>query len=141
MGAIKDIIDLVQDLESRTNDRRNMDTVHSINALALSLQTQHAEIIERDVELMQQNAKLVADKAKLEHQLAEAQSEEIRIHNSIEFRKGKRTGGKWAAFCPKCHLPTCNVEGHTDVGCSDTKCGWSVLINSPMSHVLRELGA
>ncbi len=39
--------------------------------------------------------------------LRDEHSEEIRIHNSIEFRRGKRTGGLWAPFCPKCHTP-CN---------------------------------
>ena len=50
-------------------------------------------------------AEVVAKNLKLEQALAEANAEDIRIHSAIEFRRGKRTGGQWIAFCPKCHNP------------------------------------
>src|ERR1019366_2172942 len=98
MGAIKDIVDLAKDLESRAKDRRDMDIIHKIQALAFSFQSSYADVIERDVDLMQKNAEL-------EKQLAEAQSEDIRFHSALEFRRSKRTGGQWMPFCPTCHIP------------------------------------
>ena len=66
--------------------------------------------------------------------------EEIRIHRGIEFRCGNRTAGKWAAFCPKCHMPASNIEGFVDVSCSDGTCKWHVKLNNvPLSKVIGEL--
>jgi uncharacterized membrane protein len=104
MGAIKDIVDLAKDLESRAKDRQDMEVIHKIQSLALSLQLHEVEVVERDIRVMEENAAL-------RRQLAELQSEEIRIHRMIEFRRGKRTGGKWNAFCPKCHMPAGQVSG------------------------------
>jgi len=70
--------------------------------------------------------------------------EEVRIHRLIEFRRGKRTGGKWMAFCPKCHLPVGDGEGmggsplayctakHND-------CGWSVYPPMSVAQIIKEL--
>jgi len=62
--------------------------------------------------------------------------EEVRIHRLIEFRRGKRTGGKWMAFCPKCHLPVGDGDGmggspHAYCTAKHADCGWSVY--PPMS--------
>ena len=138
MGAIKDIVDLAKDLESRAKDRRDMDTIHKIQSLAFSFQSSYADVVERDVRLMEENAQL-------KKQLAESESEEIRIHRLIEFRRGKRTGGKWMAFCPKCHLPVGDGQGmggrplayctakHAD-------CGWSVPLPMSVAQIIPELG-
>ena len=138
MGAIKDIVDLAKDLESRAKDRRDMDTIHKIQSLAFSFQSSYADVVERDVRLMEENAQL-------KKQLAESESEEIRIHRLIEFRRGKRTGGKWMAFCPKCHLPVGDGQGmggrplayctakHAD-------CGWAVPLPMSVAQIIPELG-
>jgi hypothetical protein len=131
MGAIKDIVDLTKDLEPRAKDRRDMDTIHKIESLAFSLQSQHADIIERDVAVMQENAEL-------KRQLAEAQSEEIRIHHMIEFRRGKRTAGQWAAFCPKCHMPAVPDADQTAIECS-TNCGWMAPLGRSLESFVSEL--
>jgi hypothetical protein len=138
MGAIKDIVDLTRDLESRAKDRRDMDTIHKIQTLALSLQSQHAEIVERDVRLMEENATL-------KRQLEESNAEEIRIHRLIEFRRGKRTGGNWMAFCPKCHLPVGESEGVGGglVAFSTAKhadCGWSAHPPVSVAQMIQDLG-
>jgi hypothetical protein len=145
MGAIKDIVDLSIQLESRVKDRRDIDVLRQIHSLASSLQSEHAEVVERDIRVMQENAALMQAKASLERQLAESQAEEVRIHRLIEFRRGKRTGGKWMAFCPKCHLPVGDGEGmggrplayctakHAD-------CGWSVPVPMSVAQVIQELG-
>jgi hypothetical protein len=129
MGAIKDIVDLAKDLESRAKDRKDMDTIHKIQSLAFSLQSQHADVIERDVRLMEENAKL-------KQELTEAQAEEIRIQNAIEFRRGKRTGGVWMPFCPRCKMPA-----RLDLGifCSG-ECGWnSDLSTNDLPRVIAQL--
>ena len=120
MGAIKDIFDLVKELESHAKEKRDIDLVHKIQSLALSVQSDYANVVERDIGLVQENAEL---KRKLE----DLQSEEIRIHpTGIEFRRGKRTDGKWAAFCPVCHLPADTTTGF--VKCPNSKCGWTTIL-------------
>ena len=119
MGAIKDIVDLAKDLESRAKERRDMDIIHKIQSLAFSFQSSYADIVERDVRLMEENAEL-------RRQLAETQEEEIRIHSAIEFRRGKRTGGDWIPFCPKCHMPARKDLG---IFCS-AECGWNSDLSS-----------
>jgi hypothetical protein len=121
VGTLKDIVDLAKDLESRAKDRRDMDTIHKIQSLAFSFQSGYTDIVERDVGLVQENAEL-------KRQLAEAESEEIRIHSAIEFRRGKRTGGQWMPFCPKCKMPA-RVSNDFGVFCS-SNCGWTTDVSS-----------
>ena len=133
MGAIKDIVTLVEDLETRAKDRRDIDLIHKIQALAFSLQSQQAEVTERDIRLMENNSEL-------KRQLAESQAETIRIHKGIEFRRGKRTGDKWLGFCPKCHMPASNRDGDLLVCCSDGACKWRVTLDDiRLSQVIGEL--
>src|SRR5262245_44922204 len=116
MGAIKDMVDLIKDLESRLKDRKDVEAIHQIQSLAFSLQSQHVEIVEQNLALVQENTEL-------KRQLAESQSEEIRIRDAIEFRRGKRTGGEWVPFCPKCHMPARVSHAEGRIFCSAT-CGW-----------------
>ena len=135
MGAIKDIVDLAADLETRAKDRKDIDVLHKIHSLAFSLQSHHAEIIERDVRLMEENAKLKKD-------LAEAQAEEIQIHRLIEFHRGKRTGGKWMAFCPKCKMPAGGDTmpiGKQEMAYCSALCGWRVELPTSLDSVIAEI--
>ena len=61
--------------------------------------------------------------------LEQEHAEEIRVHSTIEFRRGKRTGGVWMAFCPKCKMPAL-VSDDLDVMCS-ANCGWTSSISKP----------
>jgi hypothetical protein len=140
MGAIKDIVDLTKDLEARAKERRDMDVIHKIQSLAFTLQSQHADIVERDVRLVQENADL-------KRQLAESQSEEVCIHRGIEFRRGKRTRDKWLGFCPKCHMPAQDAwiprrgrEGEKVVLCS-ARCGWQVYMSCKLMDIEKEVSA
>ena len=127
MGAIKDIIDLVKDLESRAKERRDIDLIHKIQSLALSLQAHDADIVERDIRLMEENSHL-------KRQLAEAQSEDIRIDTAIEFRRGERTSGRWMPFCPKCHMPAV-IDDRGLSGCS-ANCGWITNITKNQLNIV-----
>jgi hypothetical protein len=139
MGAIKDIVDLAKDLEASVKDRRDMDTIHKIQSLAFSLQSQHADVVERDVRLMEENAEL-------KKQLADSQAEDVRIHSAIEFRRGKRTGGDWMPFCPKCHMPAetgialRDAKGYfvPAVTCS-ARCGWNVFKNLELKEIIAKI--
>jgi hypothetical protein len=135
MGAIKDIVDLTKDLESRAKERRDIELIHKLQSLAFSLQSQQAEIVERDVLLMKENSDL-------RDQLAKAHAEEVRIYLGMEFRRGKRTGFKWVAFCPKCHLPASNPGDGLFVVCSDGGCKWNARLTTPgLANALRDVEA
>ncbi len=138
MGAIKDIVDLTKDLETRAKERRDIDLIHKIQSLAFSLQSQHADVIERDVRLMEENSEL-------KRQLAESQAEDIRIHKGIEFRNGKRTGGKWMGFCPKCHMPAEDAwiprpRGSEKVVQCSARCDWQVFMKLNLDAIAEEVG-
>lgn len=129
MGNIKDLIDLAKDLESRVKDRKDIDTLRAIVSLTHSVQAQNTEVVERDIRTMQENANLVSENAQLKKQLSEAQSEDICIHRMVEFRRGKRTGGMWQPFCPKCHMPAGIPQMGVRVECS-AGCGWKSAIGA-----------
>ncbi|HUJ09441.1 MAG TPA: hypothetical protein VL171_05390 [Verrucomicrobiae bacterium] len=62
------------------------------------------------------------EKAQQELQrLRQEYQEEVRIEQTIEFRRGIRTSGKWSPFCPQCHLPA--YAGEQSTVCSG-HCGW-----------------
>lgn len=64
--------------------------------------------------------------------------EEARILHAIEFRRGKRTGNKWVAFCPKCHMPA--TLHFTRPLCSTGKCDWTGDIeSSQISDIIARL--
>ena len=68
-------------------------------------------------------------------------SEDIRIHGLVEFRRGKRTGSKWLAFCPKCHLPAADIisSGEPLIYCSGN-CGWRVYPKKMIANLIGEIG-
>jgi hypothetical protein len=144
MGNIKDIVDLAVQLEGRVKDRKDIETLRSIISLTQAVQASDAEIVERDIRVMQENATLVQKNAELERQLAAAQAEDIRIHKGIEFRCGKRTGGKWAGFCPKCHMPAEDAwlprgRGRTKVVMCSARCGWRVFMDLLLADIAKEI--
>lgn len=75
--------------------------------------------------------------------LKDEHAEEIRISKLIEFRRGKRTGGKWMAFCPKCHLPAGDTRsnGAPLVFCTAKfeDCGWQVYPPMMLAQIINEL--
>jgi hypothetical protein len=140
MGAIKDIVALTKDLESRAKDPRDLEAIHKIHALAFSLQSQLADTLERDVCLMEENAQL-------KKKVTDSQAEEIRIYRGIEFRRGMRTQGKWMPFCPKCHMPSQYSTAmapngfHSPAIVCSAHCGWYVLEGLKIPDILLEMSA
>lgn len=137
MGAIKDIVDLAKDLESRAKDRHDMDIIHKIQSLAFSLQSQYVDTMERDVRLVEENAEL-------KRRLEDVQKEKVLIRNGIEFRKSERTGDQWMGFCPKCHLPAQNsvipgFGGGSKVVACTASCGWRVFTELRLETAVSEL--
>ena len=99
----------------------------------LSLALDQYAISERRISELQKEvgtleAKLqmaTADRDKAQAELAklkEEHAEEIRTWETIEFRRGKRTGGVWDAFFPKCHMPAYGDKPYSVVRCSGN-CG------------------
>jgi len=132
MGSIKDIVDLAKELESSVKDEKDLETLKQIHALASDLQAKQFEIVERDIRLMEENAEL---KRKLE----EKDAEETLLKSGIEFRRSKKTGNEWAAFCPKCHLPVKTYGGDYTYECS-AECGWvSDVTSSQFNQIIEEL--
>ncbi|NOS68356.1 MAG: hypothetical protein HOP33_00290 [Verrucomicrobia bacterium] len=137
MGAIKDIVDLARELESRAKSREDIEMFHRLNQILADMREQHVEIIERDVILMRDNEDL-------RRQLAEANAEDVRIQKAIEFRRGKRTGGKWMPFCPKCHMPVIHYFSASQYyAICSADCGYQVPLNQHfvnfVADVLKEL--
>jgi hypothetical protein len=112
LEAIPKISELLTRLIKLTKDRETGALVQQIQEHQLEI---HTALVVADAKIRD-----------LERQLAEAQAEEIRIHSAIEFRRGKRTGGVWMPFCPKCHMPARRDLG---IFCS-AECGWNSDLSS-----------
>ena len=97
-----------------------------------ALQTENGKV-QAQLEIERANHQKMQQELKA---LQETWSEEVRIKRMIEFRRGRRTGGVWAAFCPKCHVPAM-IEGHPFVRCTDGGCEWSAMV--PVEFVRKML--
>lgn len=80
-------------------------------------------------------------------------AEDVRIYESVEFRRGERTGGRWAAFCPNCHLPATefpaipamsapgivSLPSPLTVQCPTNKCGWRIYPKQTLEQMITAL--
>ena len=89
--------------------------------------------LEAQLEIEHSNHK---DTQKELQRIKDEHAEEVRIYHNIEFRRGKRTDGKWLPFCPKCHMPAGWTQKHGSlVGCT-AGCGW---VTNEMAYRLDEV--
>jgi hypothetical protein len=100
-----------------------------------------ASIMEKRLALKDDEiAKLQAKILDLEkaHEKEKIENDEIIFHSGIEFKRGKRTGGKWMPFCPKCKMPA-RVSQYYGIICS-ANCGWvSDLSSTALPNVISQL--
>ena len=64
------------------------------------------------------------------------------FHRKIEFRCGPKTNGKWAAFCPKCHLPAIDAirrAGRVRIALCSGRCGWEVFKDMTLDEMITEI--
>ena len=98
-------------------------------AVDLERKLAECEAVKAKLELQLENIRTDRDKKAERIQVIEkALEEDVIINHGVEFRRGRRTSGKWIAFCPKCHLPAGYHQNSHDptVYCPDTEhCGWS----------------
>lgn len=65
-------------------------------------------------------------------------AEEVRIHRSIAFTKGRRTGGLWVAFCPVCGAPA--DTSSVFINYSDKSCHWKLMFSAQdIPQFIREI--
>ena len=134
LEAIPKISELLARLIKLAKDRETGALVQQIQEHQLEI---HTALVVADAKIRD-----------LERQLAEAQVEDIRIHSAVEFRRGKRTGGDWMPFCPKCHMPAetgialRDARGHfvPAVTCS-ARCGWNVFKNLELKEIIAKIEA
>lgn len=143
--AIMSLIDVARDT---LKDLPVSDLIRGRLSLALD------RLAESDakIEILQsENAalKVELERERLDHQktqqdlqrLKDDTFEEIRIHRSIEFRRSNRTGGKWMAFCPNCHMPAGDGKGigGRPLAYCTMNCGWSVYPPMSVAKIIPEL--
>jgi hypothetical protein len=109
---------------------------------ALERQVSALQVEKGKIQAQLEIATFDRDKAQKElHRLEQEHAEDIRIHKLVEFRLGKRTGGNWMAFCPKCHLPAKGgqtTSGEPLVYCSGL-CGWEIYSEGRLAQILAEV--
>jgi len=101
-------------------------------------------VLERDEFKRQLNdCRSLYDVLKGEHdRLVAEHAEVVRVHSGIEFRRGKRTGGTWQAFCPKCNIPAMcasRPSGQVVVSCPTQKCSWKVIPEMSLESIMSEI--
>lgn len=129
VGLFKTAKDAVSGLQTTPVIRERLslalDQASLLESKIADLQSQVGEL-RAEVKIARANekeAKLELDAVKKEHE------EEIVISETVEFRRGKRTGKKWLPFCPKCHSPagavtTAYGSQSTDPMYCTAHCGW-----------------
>ena len=99
------------------------------------LQSKAAKL-EAQFEIEQSNHKTTRQELQ---RIVDEHSEDVRVHRAIEFRRGKRTGGNWIAFCPVCHTP---ADTTMLVICANPKCKWKLIIpGDQVPNYISELAA
>lgn len=81
MGAIKDLVDLVTQLSSSVEDRKFAAELRQIQGMIGGIQSEHAAIHEKRIELMTENANLRQTISSLEQKISELQREITNIRN------------------------------------------------------------
>lgn len=98
------------------------------------LQTQTGRL---EAQLEREQSDHKKDREELQR-LKNEHAEEVRVYGSVEFRRGKRTGGVWIAFCPACHTLADQTGGF--VKCADPKCGWeAILADKQVAEMITKL--
>jgi hypothetical protein len=131
LEAIPKISELLTRLIKLTKDREAGSLVQQIQQHQLEI---HTALVVSDAKIRE-----------LEQQLTTARAEDVLIHKCIEFRRGRRTGGKWQAFCPKCHMPAQKrgvrtADGFTNGVVCSAHCGWHVFEDLSMDEIIQQLG-
>ena len=75
MGAIKDLVDLVTQLNSSAEDRKFASELRQVQSMIGAIQSEHAEIHEKRIELMTENAELRQEVISLKEEIARLKSE------------------------------------------------------------------
>jgi hypothetical protein len=109
-----------------------------------------AAIMEKRLALKdEENAKLKAQIGEMDakiktleasQQKQQIETDDVLIHNAIEFRRGIKTSGKWMGFCPKCHLPAenCLWFKQPAVVCT-ARCGWHVFSQLKLDALIQQI--
>ena len=118
-----------------------LDKMVAHHAATCEIRSQIAFIGREVAALEADNARLVEDKAELQDahtKLQQAQlardrevADGVQFHLTMEFRCGKRMGGSWMPFCPKCHMPLVGQQNPVNgryLGCCSACCGWGPAI-------------
>jgi septal ring factor EnvC (AmiA/AmiB activator) len=89
MGAIKDLVDLVTQLNNSVEDRKFASELRDIQSMIGSIQSEHAAIHEQRIELMTENAELKQTIASLKEEIIE-----IKQKNAAASLQRARTGNR-----------------------------------------------
>jgi seryl-tRNA synthetase len=81
MGAIKDLVDLVTQLSNSVVDRKFAAEIRQIQGMIGGIQSEHASMHEKRIELMTENASLKQTISSLEQKISELQREITNIKN------------------------------------------------------------
>ena len=143
-GTIKALNDLLTRLVQSIQDRQFAAELREIQSLVQALNTENFALRNECLKLKSDNLVLKETIAKFQNRMAHTQNEikEVRVHKSIKFIRGKITGGKWIAFCPKCsEIP---AKGNTlpsgaHVVFCTAQCGWRICPDESLDVIIREL--
>lgn len=82
MGAIKDLVDLVTQLNSSVEDRKFAGELRQVQSMIGAIQSEHAEIHEQRISLMTENAELKQAIASLREEVAALKQQKEHVQSS-----------------------------------------------------------
>lgn len=148
MGAIKDLTDLTVKLIDSAKDRKFAGELREIQRMVAALQSEHADIHEKRISLMTENAELKQRIAGLEMALTESkrklsedqrQRDEFVEHRGALFKRMPGGGFHEAVYCPNCKRSTGSLDRMIPYSCT---CGWLATFEPyKLPNVLKEIAA
>ena len=148
-GNIKALNDLLTKLVKSIQDRQFAGELREVQTLVAALNSENFGLRNECLKLKSDNFELKQAITALQKRIADAQAQEqdefkeICFYKSIKFMRGKITGGKWTAICPKCSETPAKgdtLPSGTHIIFCTAQCGWRTCPDESLDVITRELG-
>ena len=154
MGAVKDLVDLVTQLSESIEDRKFAAELREIQRMIGGIQSEHAELHEKRIELMTENAELKQIIGALKEEIAELKQEIVNVKISsskqvdelheeaqkilLVLTKQKRVNANQIAHMISLDLT--RTEYWLNILCRKKMLYNSITLNSPTTFSLAQAG-
>lgn len=116
MGAIKDLVDLITDLNSRVENRQFASELRDLQGMIGSIQSEQAELHEKRIELLQENAALRSNVSELEAEIAGLKSAKANQASAPTIDLADEEVKILILLAERQRVPLSQIAAHLNVG-------------------------